>query len=112
MELTLMNYRNDKVSVDIGDREDIGTIFISIISGDEIAHITYKDFSQKRFDSNELLGELRLMDFDDGCYMLYNINECYMLYNINEKDNLLDNPKWINRTSSYDDSFDESEAEE
>ena len=100
MELTLMNYTNDKVSVDIGDKEDIGTIFISIISGDEIAHIIYKDFSHKWFDSNKLLGGFRFMDFDDGCYMLYNINE---------KDNLLDNPKWINRTSSYDYDFEESE---
>ena len=93
MELTLMNYASKKVSVDIGNREDIADIFISVISGDEIANITYKDYSHKSFDSADLTNGWRMMDSNDGGYFAYNFKE---------ENNLIDNPKWVNRTSSYD----------
>lgn len=92
MKITLMNYDGKKASVDIGNKEDIANIFIVIVSGDEVAHITYKDYSHKSYDSAEMTGSWRTMDFDDGGYLLYNFKE---------KENLIDNPKWINRESSY-----------
>ena len=91
MNIEIMNYNDERVGVDVG--EDVAIINIQIVSGDEIAYVIYKDYSQECFDSAVLLHNLRSMDFDYGEYEVYNANK---------ENNLIDNPVWLNRKTSYD----------
>lgn len=87
MELTLLDYAGKKKTFDIGNLEDIVRIRIRIISGDEIAFVVYKNDEIKRFASN-----WAIYDFYDGEYDVYSVTSGR---------NLLDNPVWINRETSY-----------
>ena len=98
MKIALMNYDAKKVTVDVGD--NVATIIIDVVSGDEIANVTYKDYTRKSFDSAEYLHNLRLADFND---------DSYEVYNFQNKDNLINNPLWENRKSSYDSRWREEE---
>ena len=89
MTIELMDYRGTKTTFEIGELDDIGSITISVISGDEIAEVIYKNYQTANFDSSHD----RIMDFHD---------ECYELYNSETGVNYLDDPKWKNRKSSYD----------
>lgn len=105
MNIEIMNYNDERVSVDIGKKEDIAVIDIQIVSGDEIAHVIYKDYSRKYFDSASLLNNFRIMDYNDAEYEAYNASK---------ENNIIDNPNWLNRKTSYDgdDIARESEVEE
>ena len=87
MELTLLDYAGKKKTFDIGNLEDIVRIRIRIISGDEIAFVVYKNDEVKRFASN-----CAIYDFYDGEYDVYSVTSGR---------NLLDNPVWMNRETSY-----------
>lgn len=88
MILKLLDYANDPTEHDIGNLEDIATIGITVVTGDEIATVTYKDNTVKTFDSSVT----RITAyFDDE----------YEIYRSGQSDNLIDNPKFINRTNSY-----------
>ena len=87
MELTLLDYAGKKKTFDIGNLEDIVRIRIRIITGDEIAFVVYKNDEIKRFTSN-----CAIYDFYDGEYDAYSITSGR---------NLLDNPVWTNRETSY-----------
>lgn len=98
MNLTIMNYRDEKVDIDIGD--NVATITINVISGDEVAEVTYKDFTRKWYDSSVYCQNLRALNFYD---------ESYEVYNFQNAENLIDNPLWKNRETSYDLSWEEEE---
>ena len=70
MKLTLMNYDNKKADIEIPDTGLI-SIYISVISGDEIAIVNYQDGDMKVYDSAILVNEVRLADFMDGTSCLY-----------------------------------------
>lgn len=89
MKLKLLDYSDKEVEFEIGELEDIDSIIIQVISGDEIAHVFYKDGHSDNFDS----GVDRLMDFDDGSYIIYDADTGI---------NYMTNPKWVGRSSSYD----------
>ncbi len=65
--------------------EDIEEIFITVLTGDEIATVTFADGHEEIFDSSNN----RLADFDDGFYTLYRKGE------VNQLD------KFLGRDSSY-----------
>lgn len=67
MKLKLMDYMDRVKEFDIGNFEDILRIDIKIISGDEIAVITYMDGSKIEFDSCDT----RTENFYDYEYCLY-----------------------------------------
>jgi len=90
MRIKLLDYSNKKITVDIGKKENVATIDITVMSGDEIANVTYKDYSRAIFDSSND----RIMDYFD---------DSYRVYDFQKTDNLIDNPKWLQRKSSYDD---------
>lgn len=71
-ELILFDFDNNetKTGVDLNNLDDVLRIDIRVISGDEIARITYKNGEVKTFDGTT---EPRLMDFDDGEYCIYHI---------------------------------------
>jgi len=100
MTITLMDYADRKVTHDIGDIENIGTIDIEVITGDEIAVVTYKDGTIKRFDSSDS----RIYDFYDNEYEIYNAETGV---------NYLNSDEFLKRESSYDyDPYFEDEDEE
>ena len=88
MIIKIMNYQNKIVEEEIGDLNDIGAIFIKVISGDEIAVVIYKDYNVQYFHS-----DYASIDFDDGIYCIYNYKD---------KTDLLSDPKWLNRKDSYE----------
>ena len=88
MQITLMNYNDEKTAFEVGELQDIATMEIEIVSGDEILCVTYNDGSSATFDT----GLDRIMDFYDGDYVLYDKNA---------ETNLLDDENWLNRADSY-----------
>ena len=89
MTIELMDYQNKKVTFDIGNIEDIASIFIEVITGDEIATVLYKNYTTKVFDSSCT----RNFDFSDYQYLLYDVNT---------RINLLNDEIFLNRKTSYD----------
>ena len=71
-ELILLDFDNNetKTGVDLNNLDDVLRIDIRVISGDEMAYITYKNGEVKTFDGTT---EPRLQDFDDGEYCIYQI---------------------------------------
>lgn len=67
--LVLMDYDNRKVTTPINLEclDTVKEIWISVVSGDEIANIELLDGIELVFDS----GKGRLIDFFDGNYLLY-----------------------------------------
>ena len=89
MILKLLDFKNRAKEFEIGELETIAKIDIEIISGDEIAHVVYKDYTTAHFDS---CAGGRIIGYPDGDYELYNCT--------NQVDFLHD-PKWISRRTSY-----------
>lgn len=64
--LTLLDYANNKVEFTL--TKPFKAILISVVTGDEIAYVTYDDNSIDIFDSSKN----RLDDYNDYDYWLYN----------------------------------------
>lgn len=88
MEIKLLDYDGNQGFVEVGDIDQIKSMDITILSGDEVLAVEYKDGIIAGYDSSEG----RTMDFFDGAYRIYDYRE---------KDNLLFDKKFINRKSSY-----------
>ena len=88
-ELVLLDFDNNKTKtgVDLNNLDDVLRIDIRVISGDEMAHITYKNGKAIAFDGTT---EPRVMDFDDGEYCIY---QAGVKNDIDE---------WLKRENSYD----------
>lgn len=100
MKIEIMNYRNDKVPVTIENFNNVVRLIIEVISGDEILHILYKDYTQEEYDSCYMLNDFRINGFYDGEYVIYDTTK-----NIDYIDS------WSKRKSSYDYNL-ESKGEE
>ncbi len=82
--LKIMNY--DNVECDTGvDLEKVNSLYVVVVSGDEIVTVVKTDGMQKTFDSAELSGNGRVLDFFDGEYGVH-------------KDDLAE---WVERDDSY-----------
>lgn len=88
--IEIMNYENKKVPIELNDFDNVVKLQIEVITGDEILHVLYKDYSSKIFDSSCLLNNPRIMGFADDLYTIYDITK-----NINYIDN------WNKRKNSY-----------
>lgn len=88
MVLKLMDWEGKTVEHEVGNIDDIGLIEIEVISGDEVATVIYKDYTVAKYDSS-------------GCRNVDYADYAYTLYNTTKGINLLDDPKWKNRESSY-----------
>ena len=67
-----MNCCDEKIDVDIGELEQIDTIRIMVLSGDEILKVRKKDGICKEVDSDR---HFRSIDFYDGEYEIYNADK-------------------------------------
>ena len=63
MKIAIMNYNDKKVDIEIPDTGLI-SIYITIVSGDEIAIVNYQDGDMKVYDSAVLLNETIVMYID------------------------------------------------
>lgn len=88
MKIKLLDYNNQSFEYDIGELSDIIQIDLEIISGDEILQVVYKDNSTAMFDP----APERILDFNDGGYILY--DKVAGINNLNDKN-------WLNREDSY-----------
>lgn len=88
MMLKLLDYRGRVTEEDIGDLENIARITIDVITGDEIATVIRKDYTETHYDSSNCR-------MDDYC------DHSYEVYDFKKKENLLTDPMWQNRKSSY-----------
>ena len=89
MKIKLLGYKNKISFVDVGDIKEIESMYIDVISGDEVLFVVYKDYTIKEFDSSHT----RCKDHLDARYPIY--NEPIGL-------NLLKNEDFLNRRGSYD----------
>ena len=89
MTIKLLNYRGVPVEVDIGDFNNVARMTMDVVSGDEVLNVMYKNYDVKIFDSSDD----RTMNFHDDEYEVYSFD--------NPGPNILDNEKFMNRTSSY-----------
>lgn len=88
MKIVLLDYQDNKREFEIGDLNDIATITMRVVSGDEIATVCRKDGKVEEYDSDIFD---RRIDFDDGGYFVYSYANSGCLFN----------EKWLNRKSSY-----------
>ena len=89
MKIRLLDYENKISFVDVGDIKEIGSMYIEVLSGDEVLYVVYKDYTVKEFDSSNT----RCEDSHDGGYPIY--NEQIGI-------NLLKDKDFLNRSDSYD----------
>lgn len=64
MIINIVDYKDDRIPVYIGDIENIDYIHVLILSGDEVITVWYKDGEYKDLDSSQC----RLADYYDGEY--------------------------------------------
>ena len=89
MKIELLDYEDNIKVVDVGDIKEIGSMYIEVISGDEILLVIYKDYTIMKFDSSNT----RCEDRYEGRYLIYN----------EQLDiNLLKNEDFLYRRNSYD----------
>lgn len=71
MVLKLKNYNNEIAEAEIGNLDEILTIGISVVSGDEIAMVVYETGGFRNFDSARILNKPRFTDYEDCAYVIY-----------------------------------------
>lgn len=88
-ELVLFDYHGGKfhTGVDLENLDNILRIDIDVISGDEVATVTYKDGKKTDFDPS---WGSRSTDFFDLGYTIY------------QSDAINNIDRWLNRNDSYD----------
>ncbi len=64
--VTIRDYNADTTEVVIDDFENVVSIFVCVISGDEVLYVLYKDGRTERFDSSDC----RATDQYEGGYFL------------------------------------------
>lgn len=89
MTVKLLDYRGESVEVDIGDFDNVARMTMVVVSGDEVLNVIYKDYNVKIFDSCDTRRE----NYYDTEYEVYDFG--------NPGPNLLNDVKFMNRTSSY-----------
>ena len=89
MKIRLLDYENNIKVVDVGDIKEIGSMYIEVLTGDEVLVVVYKDYTIKTFDSSNT----RCEDCHDGGYPIY--NEQIGI-------NFLKDEDFLNRSDSYD----------
>lgn len=64
MIINIVDYKDERIKVDIGDIENIDYIHVDVLTGDELITAWYKDGTYKDLDSSQC----RLKDYYDGEY--------------------------------------------
>ena len=88
MKIKLLDYEDKIIVVDVGDIKEIESMYIEVISGDEVLLVVYKDYTIKEFDSSNT----RCEDRHEGRYLIYNKQRGI---------NFLKDKDFLNRINSY-----------
>lgn len=88
--IEIMNYEDIKVPVKIENFDNVVRLTIEVVSGDEVLHILYKDYTQQEYDSCYMLHDFRINDFYDYKCVIYDITKNIDYIN-----------SWSKRKSSY-----------
>ena len=89
--MKLLNYLDESVDVDIDlDDPSILAASVSVLSGDEVLSVLYRDGSESKYDACELSGMWRASDFHDGSYPVVINGRWYV-----------DKDAFLSRKSSY-----------
>lgn len=64
MIINIVDYKDERKQIEIGEINQIDYIHVEVFTGDEIIEVYYKDGTEKEFDSSEF----RLTDYFDGEY--------------------------------------------
>lgn len=88
--IEIMDYNDNKAPVKIENFENVVRLTIEVVSGDEILHVLYKDYTQEEYDSCYMLKNFRMQDYYDDEYIIYDITK-----NIDYIDS------WSKRETSY-----------
>lgn len=67
MKVTIYNYREQPTEIEVGDIERIKSMDVSVISGDEVLTVEYKDSTVDEFDS---CWDRCICDYE-GTYVIY-----------------------------------------
>lgn len=89
MKIKLLDYENNIKVADVGDIKEIESMYIEVLSGDEVLFVVYKDYTIKEFDPSNT----HCKDHHEGIYLIY--NEQLGI-------NLLKDEDFLNRKDSYD----------
>ena len=89
MKIKLFDCEDNIKIVDVGDIKEIGSMYIEVISGDEVLFVVYKNYVIKEFDSSNT----RCEDRHESRYLIY--NEQIGI-------NLLKDEDFLYRKDSYD----------
>ena len=89
MKIKILDHETKTKVIDVGDIKEIGSMYIDVISGDEVLVVVYKDYTTKEFDSSNT----RCEDYLDARYPIYN-----KITGLN----LLKEEYFLNRIDSYD----------
>ena len=88
MNMRLVDYLGQETFVDVGNLDEIVRMTITVLTGDEVCTVIYKDYSTKTFDSSNG----RMADYWDDEYVIYDITKGV---------NRLSEEGFVNRTNSY-----------
>lgn len=88
MNMEIIDYAGNRKAVEIGELDNILTLSIRVMSGDEILTVVDKDGKIDEYDSS--YG--RRCDYFDDAYTVFNRSEGI---------NLLEDPEFMERKSSY-----------
>lgn len=92
MIMPIFNWTGKSYDIEIGDINDIASIEMTVLSGDEVCTVFYKDGKEKVFDSSIEAHDNRAVGYNDDIYVVFDIAEGI---------NLLLSDDFVNRTSSY-----------
>lgn len=96
MIFEILDYKGNRHPVDLGDLDDIAVIDIKVVTGDETLDIVYKDYSKIYADAET--GRWRDI-----------VDDIYEIYHFQKEKNLIDDPDFLNRKSSYDHLYEDVE---
>lgn len=88
-KIYILDYEGKKTEVEIEDFDNVKRMTITVLSGDEVLDVVYKNGTTRRYDSS-----------DCRWYSYYDCE--YDIYEYDETENPIDDPEWLNRKKSYD----------
>jgi len=68
--LKIMNYHKERADTGV-KIEDIDSLYVIVLTGDELVRVIMKDGTQKAFDSAVLCDDSRAHDYFDGEYAVH-----------------------------------------
>lgn len=64
--ITIVDFKGNKKTISINNFENVVSIYVTILSGDEVLEVLYKNGRTKTFDSSDY----RIMNYYGGGYFL------------------------------------------